>query len=110
MVAVGENDYAERLLYGIDPKFYLLIQQALRASAEDMAGLPDHLKKYGQLIAWAAMPLQDAVNLADFLVYVTERVQGWSAGDKGVGGPVDIAIAEPGGIVKFLLQKTIEAG
>jgi len=109
VVTAGENSYVNRLLYGIDPKFDFLIQSALSLSNEAIAALNDNLKARGQLITWAAMPLQDAVNLADFLVYVTKCMQDWSAGDKGVGGPTDIAIAKSGGVVKFLRQKSIVA-
>jgi hypothetical protein len=108
MVAVGESNYAERLLYGIDPTFYCPIQNASKLSDGDLALLRDHLKERGELVEWAAMPLQDAVNVADFVVHVTERMQGWCVGDKGVGGPVDIAITESGGTVRFLRQKVIE--
>lgn len=99
-----------RMLKGFDPRL------------RELEGYQEQLDKTIQdapldyLIDYWAMTLQDAVDLATFLVHTTIQMQRFSDGIRkapGVsancGGPIDVAVLEPENGFRWLRHKTLHA-
>lgn len=97
-----------RLIKGFDPRLV------------DLAGATPELRKEldeGKLdynVDYWAMTLQDAVDMASFLVHTTIQMQRFSDGVimfKGAsatcGGPIDIAVIEPNQDFRWVQVKTL---
>lgn len=99
-----------RMLKGFDPRL------------RELEGFGDALTKtlesapLDYLIDYWAMTLQDAVDLATFLVHTTIQMQRFSDGIRmapgisaNCGGPIDVAIVEPEHGFQWLRHKTLHA-
>ena len=95
----GQVDALGRLVYGFD---YRIIQ-ALKAKGFDAALVDDFFShanlsalKLPYEIIFDGMPLQDAIDLAAYLVHIVKGRFRFVVGPKVCGGPVDIAVVKPG--------------
>lgn len=88
----GQPNAAQRLIFGVDP--------ALPNVLRDNLGVPEtQIAPIMQVIVPAlfsrldnpAMPIQDAIDLAEFLVDLTIKYVRFSEGEQTVGGPIEIA-------------------
>jgi 20S proteasome alpha/beta subunit len=99
-----------RMLKGFDPRL------------RELEGYDEKLDKTLQdapldsLIDYWAMPLQDAVDLATFLVHTTIQLQRFSDGIRmapgisaNCGGPIEVAVVEPENGFQWLRHKTLHA-
>jgi hypothetical protein len=78
--------------FGIDPAIAELTAQALRNDME-------------QNLAVASMPIQDAIELADFLVDLTAKYTRFKEGAATVGGPIDLAVITKHEDFKWIRRK-----
>lgn len=106
----GQRAYVDRLVNGWDERTLTSCFEYFDVPPDrrDEAALAEHLS--GQLAApipWAALPLQDCVNLSAFLVRATIAMQGWTVDLRGVGGAVDVAIITRTGGFKAIEMKEI---
>ena len=58
-------------------------------------------------IPYQALPLQDCVDLAIFLIRTTMSAQQLAIAIRGVGGPIDVAIITRTNGLKYVQQKII---
>lgn len=88
----GQPEAVERLLYGVSlglPDFFI---NNLSTSSADAYTLHRSLKQTLEVrLVDAAMPIQDAIDLAEFLVDLTAKFIRFQEGAQTVGGPIEIA-------------------
>lgn len=83
----GQINVINRILLGVDPNLAAdLISHGV--SANDLAAIQN---KHQTPLLESSMPVQDAIDLADFLVYAAKRYSGFLPGATVVGGETDIA-------------------
>jgi len=91
VVFAGEPDAIQRLLFG----FGTGLPAALAAAGVAEADIPAMIAKVqGMLevpLAPPAMPIQDVIELAEFLTYLTIKFSKFKPGAPTVGGPIEIA-------------------
>jgi hypothetical protein len=88
----GQPYLLERLFNGTAPRAIEIAQDALDLSDEQVGTLVERWQQELALpIPIPFLPLQDAVDLATFLVDMTATVMTWTVGIQGVGGQVDVA-------------------
>ena len=87
----GESDAVRRLLVG----FGAATSEVLKAAGLDEAMIPTFVQqirpKLQADLCFAAMPVQDAVELAEFLVRTQIEFSRFQIGAQVVGGPIEIA-------------------
>jgi hypothetical protein len=90
----GEAEAIFRLILGFSPQ----LPQALRSvinpqpSPQELEQLAAHLQKALQApIVFAPMPIQDTIDLAEFLVHTAIMFSRFTPGAPSVGGPIEIA-------------------
>jgi len=88
----GEVEPALRLLNGVSPLMPQVLQGPLGVNAEEAEKANAIMcNSLAVQLAHPAMPIQDAIDLAEFLVEVTIRWSRFSPGAPTVGGPIEIA-------------------
>jgi hypothetical protein len=108
---IGQVDVVLRILFGYDPRALNLpfVQTAGTAATTALGGL-------GYAIYYNTMTLQDAIDFATGMIQITITTQKFTAGITtqlgavaGVGGPIDVAIVQPGGKVIWVRRKQLHA-
>jgi len=105
----GQHEIASRILQGYDPALPAAMAKALQKDEEEVTRLlteqvrPDLEFR----IPYMALPLQDCVDLATFLVRTTIAAQEFAEGVRGVGGPIDVAYITRTEGIKWLQRKVI---
>ncbi len=90
--AQGDPEAIYRLLLGFSPKLGSILQNDLGADPKTIPGALQVIKtKLQAQLIYDAMPIQDAIDVAEFLVDVTERFSRYTPGAATVGGPIEIA-------------------
>jgi hypothetical protein len=88
----GQTYLLERLMSGLAPRAIPLAMDELDLDEDQAESLAHRLHGELQLpIPYQFLPLQDAVDLATFLLDMTATVMTWTTGVQGVGGDVDVA-------------------
>ncbi|MBO7719273.1 MAG: hypothetical protein J6S29_03870 [Methanosphaera sp.] len=94
---VGQGDIVSRMILGYDSK--MLNMPIFQRMSNQNKELLNQLHGLEYNIQWGLMTLQDAINLAVFLIKSTQMIQRYADGinmDIGdvqnVGGPIDIAV------------------
>lgn len=89
----GQPDAIARILNGMSIAFPdALLNQGLVGSPADAYALYDQIRQeLNPQMVTEAMPIQDAIDLAEFLVHATIQVVRFSPGNPTVGGPIEIA-------------------
>jgi len=90
----GLTDAITRLIKGADPRLGEVLAQRLETSPEETWEL---LAQYEYRIAFEGMPLQDAIDLAVYLVEMTIGRYRFAVGAPLCGGEVDTAVITPRG-------------
>lgn len=109
---IGQGDVVSRLILGYDSKLFKVpIIKAMGKKADD--DLRTQIRGLEYFIQWSLITLQDAVDLAVFLIKSTSVMQRFAdgismdVGDiQGVGGPIDVALITKDGI-KWINKKEI---
>lgn len=109
---VGQGDVVTRLILGYDPNLFKVptINAMKKKSLEELRSQIHGLEYY---IQWSLLTLQDAVDLAVFLIKSTAFLQRYADGIsmdigaiQGVGGPIDVVLITKDGI-KWVNKKEI---
>lgn len=109
---IGQTDVVARVINGYDPRtFNLAFVQTANTPNEtattELAGL-----QYA--VFYNTMTIQDAIDFAVGMIQVTIIIQRFTAGIAtqpgavaGVGGPIDVAVIQPGKKVEWIARKTL---
>lgn len=90
---LGGEDYLSRLIIGVDPRIEAMLTQEGFTDEETAKEIFEVYKRnFAIPVGTSEMPIQDAIDLARFLVYVSENLSMFSPGPQAVGGPIDIAV------------------
>lgn len=88
----GEPEAISRLILGHSPALAQVLHQRFGV---EQAKIPDAIQIVTQSLAaqvvYDAMPIQDAIDLAEFLVDLTEKFSRYTPGAATVGGPIEVA-------------------
>lgn len=105
----GESDIANRLVNGVAGNASAIAKHELSLTDEQVTSLEKRWSENLSLkIPYGFLPLQDCVDLATLLVRTTSVVQGMTvAGERGVGGPIDVATITQSGGYNPVRQKQI---
>jgi hypothetical protein len=92
MTWAGEPEALNRLILGQSPMLPGLLQAQLSVQPAQMAQAMANILPLIQLpVVLPAMPLQDAIDLAEFMVDLTVKFSRFTPGAPTVGGPIEIA-------------------
>lgn len=90
----GMAEPISRIVLGFSPSLGMVLEKALGVPPQQvgpaLAIIQANLQQTGFLVH-PAMPLQDAIDLAEFLVYAATQYHRFAPGAPGVGGPIEIA-------------------
>jgi len=102
----GEGEAIHRLILGFGSGLPIVFERNLGVPAEQVQPTIDILR---QALSWPlvvpAMPLQDAIDLAEFLVDLTIKFSRFSQGAPTVGGPIEIAVISKHEHFKWIRRK-----
>jgi hypothetical protein len=88
----GQPQAISRLVLGVDPNLGAVLQSHLGVSATEAPLAAQVLQEQLQLgVVQDAMPIKDALELAEFLVDVTIKMTRFLPGAATVGGPIELA-------------------
>ena len=105
----GQNELVARLLGGTDLRALQLTKDHLGLDDAQTAGLADLWRQnLGLPIPYQFLPLQDCVDLSEFMVSMTTIVQTWMFGIRGVGGQVDVATITRTEGLREIRQKKVQ--
>lgn len=87
----GDPEAVSRLVLGYSESLPAALLE-VGATADTLTGIVDVIRNHAQVnLVWNAMPIQDAIDLADFLVGAAISFARFRPGAETVGGPVEIA-------------------
>jgi hypothetical protein len=108
---MGTVDVVARIINGFDHRALQI--PFVRAANTDGAALKE-LGGLAYVVGWNTMTLQDAIDFAVAMIQITTTVQRFTAGIvkqmggiANVGGPIDVAVVQPGGSVKWVQRKQL---
>lgn len=88
----GEPEALNRLILGQSPGLPAKLQAQLGVQPAQMAqALANVLPQFQLALVFPAMPLQDAIELAEFMVDLTVKYSRFKPGAPTVGGPIEVA-------------------
>lgn len=88
----GEPEAINRLLAGYSPQLWPILKNSLNLADANLVGLKSQIDPQLQVpLVFPAMPLQDAIDLAEFLVQLTISFSRFKPGAPTVGGPIELA-------------------
>lgn len=88
----GEGEAIQRLVLGFGPRLGSVLQNNLGVPANQVKGALDAIRSQLQAsVLHPAMPLQDVIDLAHFLVDTTVQFSRFTPGAATVGGPIELA-------------------
>ncbi|MGC1617633.1 MAG: hypothetical protein WA765_04005 [Candidatus Acidiferrum sp.] len=88
----GMGESLHRLILGYGAALPAVLQQNLGVPVEQVTAAMEVIKQaLGSQLAISAMPLKDAIDLAEFLADVAVKYSKFSPGANSVGGPIEIA-------------------
>lgn len=111
---IGQVDVVARIINGFDPRalqlaFVQTANQGANSATTQLDGL-------SYAVYYNTMSLQDAIDFAVGMIQVTITIQRFTAGIAtqlgavaGVGGPIDVAVVQPGKTVRWVARKELHA-
>lgn len=106
---IGQTDVVSRIILGRDSRIESL---PLVQAAKEAGTLFQQLNPLNYVIHWQNMTLQDAIDFSVAMIQITTTIQKFTAGIQmqpgqfaGVGGPIDVAVVQPGSTVQWIQQK-----
>jgi len=104
----GQLQIASRIIHGFDPILIDIIQRELNLDQSKRDQLVRIFKDNLEFsIPYQVLPLQDCVDLANFMIKTTIDAQNLAIGLRGVGGPIDIAVITRTEGLRFIQRKII---
>jgi hypothetical protein len=110
---IGQTDVVARIINGYDPRVmnFPFVQAANQNNAALIL-----LNGMSYAVFYGTMTIQDAIDFAVAMIQVTIIIQRFTAGINtqpgavaGVGGPIDIAVVQPGKEIKWISKKELHA-
>ncbi len=105
VIAKGQPESVQRLIYGFDFEVVDSLVGTLGLEGDERETFLRIVFSKAEGMVHPAMPLQDAIDLAKFLVENAIQYQRFRFGDKTVGGPVEIATMTKYEGFKWVLRK-----
>lgn len=88
----GEPEAVSRLVLGVSPQIQQVLHKHLGVPDQDTPRVTQVIQQHLQSqLVMPAMPIQDAIDLAVFLVDTTVQFSRFSPGPPTVGGPIEVA-------------------
>lgn len=88
----GQPEAITRLIFGMGTELPAVLLEDLQVSEDQVGPAIDLLKeRMGAQLVESAMPFQDAIGLAEFLVDLTIKFSKFLPGAPTVGGPIEVA-------------------
>lgn len=87
----GENEALDRMILGVGSRASEAMQELGVPAEQAEAATLDLIRKLGVQLHLPAMPIQDAIDLARFLVDTAAKFSHFSLRPATVGGPIEIA-------------------
>lgn len=103
----GQRQFVDRLLHGYDEILFEVVSKTLELDSEKIELLREALNQIQMPLPLQALPLQDCVNLAIFMIRTTISAQDLTVGIRGVGGPIDVATITRNEGLKFVQRKAM---
>ncbi len=104
----GQSAIAARLIQGFDPTLLQILAERFSLSQPEAEQLAADLRRRLSFpIPYSALPLQDCVNLATYLIRSTIVHQSVAIGLRGVGGPIDVAVITRTDGLRFVQRKLV---
>ena len=113
---MGTSDVVSRIYNGFDFRI-LDLPFVVAANVPDAQGqnaAQMQLNGLTYIVNWHTMTLQDAIDFAVGMIQITIMVQRFTAGTVNqmgsaatVGGPIDVVVVLPGGIVEWVQRKKL---
>lgn len=104
----GQLQVASRVIHGFDPEAIEIIRQTLAVEQSQLDQVRTALRQKLEFpIPYGALPLQDCIDLAMFLIRATMTAQGLAIGVRGVGGPIDVAVITRTDGLQYIQRKTL---
>lgn len=109
---IGQVDVVARLINGFDPRAVSLpfVQTAIQTNP----AAPTEFVGLQYAVYYNTMTMQDAIDFAVGLIQITITIQRFTAGIAtqlgsvaGVGGPIDVAVVQPGEDVRWISRKQL---
>jgi hypothetical protein len=92
MTWAGDGEALNRLLVGVSSGLPQVLQSVCKLQPDQMPQVMQLVQQTCQLpLVLPAMPLQDAIDLSEFLVDLTIKFSRFKLGPPTVGGPIEIA-------------------
>ena len=105
----GQTELVQRLLGGFDLRALSVVKDHLQLDDAAVISLQQELSKsLGLAIPCQLLPLQDCVDLSEFMVSMTTVLLTWMLGVRGVGGQVDVAAITRTEGLRHIRQKEIK--
>ncbi len=103
----GQRDIVDRLMMGYDSRFLSLLIKEGIIKKEDVKEVEKKLSPLRLALPIQFMPLQDCINLAALFNSTTIKTQELTAGLRGCGGEIDLAIITRNNPLKFIQRKQL---
>lgn len=104
----GQADFASRLYTGCDNRLPFILQEMFELTDQRRIETRNEIvKKLQADIPLGHLPLQNCVDLAILLLNTTVEMHKLIVGERGVGGPIDVATITPNEGFVFIQQKSI---
>ncbi len=103
----GQREVVDRVVKGYDSQLLTMVEESLDLDPTQLQILEKKLQPLELAIPIHAMPLQDCVDLAIFMVRTTIEAQRLTIGLRGCGGPIDVATITKKAGLKFVQSKEI---
>ena len=102
----GQRNIVDKIIKGYDAGILAVIKNELDLDDDQIGALEKRLNQFELSIPLKAMPLQDCVDLAIFIIKTTIEAQRLTLGIRGTGGPIDVAVINRDGL-RYIQKKEI---
>lgn len=103
----GQREFVDRLIHGYDENLLNIVSKTLNLQPQQVEVLRQALDRLRMPLPLPALPLQDCVDLAIFVIRTTIKAQELTVGIRGAGGPIDVATITRNDGLKFIQRKRI---
>jgi len=100
----GQTQAIHRLILGYDPQLYQILESQ-QIDQNQINSIRAEIQKIQAPLIHPSMPVQDAINVADFLVDITKRYVALLPGANTVGGDTGIATVTKHENFKWIRRK-----
>jgi hypothetical protein len=104
----GQLSIVNRIIQGCDPALLNVVKESAKLNDDQFKALQERVRQDFQFpIPYQMLPLQDCIDLAICLIRSTIIFQDLAVLQRGVGGPIDVAVITRPGRLQFVQKKEI---